>query len=428
MDLYRLVIRRSLTAAGLILVLLLAAGLAPAMAAATGSISGVVFFDANGNGIRNSGEAGLAGVRVQAVQGTSYNNSVLTGADGSYSFSGLAAGSYVVTETDLSGYASTTAASRNVGVRSGAITGIDFGDCLPMTLAGIVFDDLDGSGDQGLSEPGVAGASVQVVVDSNGNGLVDTGEPVVGSATTDGQGAFAILGLMAGRGLARVQRSGGSPVVTPLTLISGQISGNTWRLDVALTPLPPPATATPTPAPTATPQTPPTATPTPTAAPGLQVLQQNTSGSAKMAIKKGLRGSQSFRHGVAGGPGYHITQVDLQLSRDAIAPNADLVLTISAGRYGSAVIGSQVNIPASRITNTSSGSSFLAYQVVFASPVGPFAAGTTYYVNFVTTAGNGKAYFTRSSSSNTYAGGVYYKEKSDSGKDAWFQIWGSAAP
>lgn len=147
-----------------------------------------------------------------------------------------------------------------------------------------------------------------------------------------------------------------------------------------------------------------------------------------MAIKKGLRGSQSFRHGVAGGPGYRITQIDMQLSRDSIAPNADLVLTISADRYGSAVAGSQVNIPASRITNTSSGSSFLAYQVVFASPVGPFAAGTTYYVNLVTTAGNGKAYFTRSSSSNTYAGGVYYKEKSDSGKDAWFQIWGSAGP
>lgn len=424
--------RRSLAACGLILVVLLAFGLAPVGAAGTGSISGVVFFDADGNGIRTAGESGLAGVKVQAVdaktQGRTYSSIVITGSNGAYSFEALAAGSYVVIETDLPGYVSTTPASRAVAVRSGAVTGVDFGDCLPITLAGIIFEDLNGDGEQGLADPGVANARVEVFADNNGNGVIDSGEPLLGSAASDGQGAYVIGGLLPGARLVRVQRSTGAPVVTPLVLISSQVGGNTQQLNLALPAAA--ATATPTTTPTAppTPTRLPTATATATVAPGLQVLQQNTSGSAKMAVKKGQSGSQSFRHDAAGSAGYRITQVVLQLSREAVAPNADLVLTISASRYGAAVAGSQVSIPAALITDTSGGRSFLSYPVVFASPVGPFAAGATYYVNLVTTASNGKPYLTRFSNSNTYAGGAYYKNQSDSGKDAWFQVWGIMSP
>lgn len=147
-----------------------------------------------------------------------------------------------------------------------------------------------------------------------------------------------------------------------------------------------------------------------------------------MELKKGQPGSQSFRHGVAGNASYRITHVVLNLSREATAPNADLILTLSASRYGSALPGSQVNIPASKITNTSNGASFQSYQVVFAAPVGPLTAGTTYYLNLVTTPSNGRSYFIRYSNANTYPNGTYFKNQTDTLKDSWFQIWGSTAP
>lgn len=400
---HRTTSRGTLAALSLVLVLLLTGWLAPARAAGTGGISGVVFFDANGNGVRDAGEAGLAGVQLRAVddasQGQNYSSTITSGADGSYSFGALAAGSYVVTETDLAGYVSTSAAARTVNVQSAAVTGIDFGDCLPITLTGIVFDDLNGDGQQGLPEPGVAGALVEVLVDSNANGKIDAGEAVAGSAATDGQGAYVIGGLLPGPRLLRVQRSGGGGLtVLPLTLASSQVSGNTRELDIVL------------------------------ATSGPQVIQQNTLGGAKMAIKKGQRGAQSFRHGVAGGPSYRISQIVLHLSREVKAPNADLVFNISASRYGPVLYVAQVSIPVGQITNTSAGSSFQAYTIVLSPPVGPFTAGATYYLNLVTLAGNGRSYFTEFSTANVYSGGVYYKEQSDSRKDAWFQIWGSTGP
>jgi serine-aspartate repeat-containing protein C/D/E len=72
------------------------------------SLSGFVFLDDNNDGVRNSGEQGIAGVRVQLVPvDTIARQSALTetsSSDGSYSFSGLAPGSYEVIEVDQPTY------------------------------------------------------------------------------------------------------------------------------------------------------------------------------------------------------------------------------------------------------------------------------------------------------------------------------------
>jgi hypothetical protein len=76
------------------------------------SLGGLVFEDHNGNGVRNSGEAGLAGVTVYLDQN---RNGALdagetfttTGATGTYAFNNLAAGTYTVREVVPTGFAQT---------------------------------------------------------------------------------------------------------------------------------------------------------------------------------------------------------------------------------------------------------------------------------------------------------------------------------
>lgn len=206
-------------------------GLAAAPAGA-GAIGGAVYFDANGNGQRDFGEAGVAGaavtVRDAATQGGVYQQSIVTTADGFFYFDGLDAGDYTVSETDVAGYVSTTAGVLNVTVGSSAVWGQDFGDALLLTVTGIVYDDLNANGEQDLNEPGVADA----VVD-----LLDGGaQTVLGSDTTDGQGAYVIPGMLPGERELRVQRTGGQggPQSTPLTLISSQVGGNTRFVDIGL--------------------------------------------------------------------------------------------------------------------------------------------------------------------------------------------------
>src|SRR5207249_4290146 len=75
-----------------------------------GSISGIKFNDVNGDGVRQSGEAGLAGWTVQLLDaGGNVLKSTTTGPGGSYSFTGLAAGTHRVREVGQSGWAQMTA-------------------------------------------------------------------------------------------------------------------------------------------------------------------------------------------------------------------------------------------------------------------------------------------------------------------------------
>jgi hypothetical protein len=77
--------------------------------AASGSISGRVINDANGNGAIDPGEVPIPGVTVTLFNGTGANSLAVTttNASGSYSFPNLLAGNYRVVETNLPGYLDT---------------------------------------------------------------------------------------------------------------------------------------------------------------------------------------------------------------------------------------------------------------------------------------------------------------------------------
>ncbi len=74
-----------------------------------GTASGTVYLDGNGNGQLDNGEGGLSGwkVTLHANNGSTPDQTYTTGASGAYSFTGLAAGTYTLTETRQSGYQET---------------------------------------------------------------------------------------------------------------------------------------------------------------------------------------------------------------------------------------------------------------------------------------------------------------------------------
>ncbi len=159
-------------------------------------IGGVVFVDANLDGVRQPEEAGLAGAMI-SLSGTTYRGQPVTAAavsvsDGSYLWTDLLPGNYTVTEVDPPGYFST---SPNTSAVVAAIPGqrydADFGDAQYVTVTGVVFDDVDLDGVRGdnVGLPGVA-------IDVRGTNYL--GQLAGASAVTGEDGSFAFPALLPG--------------------------------------------------------------------------------------------------------------------------------------------------------------------------------------------------------------------------------------
>lgn len=83
------------------------------------SISGVVFVDANKNGIRDAGEIGVSGVTLRLTGNNDLGQIVslttVSGQGGTYSFNPLRSGSYTVTQVTPTGYMASSAKTGNLG-------------------------------------------------------------------------------------------------------------------------------------------------------------------------------------------------------------------------------------------------------------------------------------------------------------------------
>lgn len=189
---------------------------APAAPAANSSarLDGVLFDDANGNGRRDPAEGAPTGATV-VVTGPAGAAAVATtvtpdAATGAYALTGLAPGTYTVVATGVDGRLVTQGATSSTYVLSdgGAATDLD-GVVRPATLTGLVYDDADGNGSQGVGESGRAGVTVAVT---------GPGGPFAPAVAPDG--SWSVTGLrpgaytatMSGPGLdATVQTEGTNP-------------------------------------------------------------------------------------------------------------------------------------------------------------------------------------------------------------------------
>jgi uncharacterized surface anchored protein len=137
----------------------------------------VVFNDLNGNGLRDPGEAGLAGAELTLRD---FSSAILatyvTGPDGAYSFYRLALGDYSLVERNPVGYdESTTPDAWGIKLNRCHIITVNFGDRVPPTptststptpiacphiIQGYVWNDLNGNRQREDNEPMLAGAVV----------------------------------------------------------------------------------------------------------------------------------------------------------------------------------------------------------------------------------------------------------------------------
>lgn len=205
-----------------------------AMEPITGSVTGSVFNDLNGDGLRQAGEQGIPGIRVYVdLNGNrSYDAgepSVFTDAAGNYTISGLNAGGYVVREVLPAGKLQTTPAlGYGVWAPLGAGQTLSlqpFGQAAaPETVSGTVFNDSNHDGVQDNGETGLAG--VPVYIDPNYNRKLDAGEQ---SVVTDALGRYTLSNLPADPEIVRVVLPSGTQQTYPAGGIGQYIGRNTGQ-------------------------------------------------------------------------------------------------------------------------------------------------------------------------------------------------------
>ncbi|MDI6767715.1 MAG: SdrD B-like domain-containing protein [Bacteroidota bacterium] len=124
------------------------------------TISGTVFNDLEGNGVRNFGDNGLMNWRIHLFQSDIHIDSTLTDVNGKYSFTNITPGTYAVREELKSGWLQTLPAlggDHLIVIADGQhVTGIDFGNFYRISIGGTKFHDLNGNAIRDVNDPGIS--------------------------------------------------------------------------------------------------------------------------------------------------------------------------------------------------------------------------------------------------------------------------------
>ncbi len=194
-----------------------------------GSISGHVLADTDGNGIGDGGLSGIV-ITLRNADGSTIDTNpniggvqepvATTNAAGEFTFESVPLGDYrVVQLTQPTGYisiADTDGANNTVNNIIGdesALTIASNGDSLTEILfveaqygsiSGVVYEDLNLDGGFNGGEPGLANATIDLILDANANGVVD-GADILYSypTTTDGNGDYSFATVPVGRYIIR---------------------------------------------------------------------------------------------------------------------------------------------------------------------------------------------------------------------------------
>jgi len=176
----------------------------------TASVGDRVWYDADGDGVQDAGEAGINGLTVELLDNANYVVATTTTAgDGNYTFANLNAGSYKARVTpaagtaptyDLDGIATANIASFTLAAGQNR-TDVDFGYRGTASVGDRVWNDANGNGTQDAGEAGINGLTVE---------LLDNANNVVATTTTAGDGNYTFANLNAGSYSVRVTPPAGT--------------------------------------------------------------------------------------------------------------------------------------------------------------------------------------------------------------------------
>ncbi|MBV7534453.1 carboxypeptidase regulatory-like domain-containing protein [Duganella sp. sic0402] len=153
------------------------------------SVGDRVWLDSNKNGVQDSSESGVSGVKVMLMdaEGKQVGLTATTDANGNYLFSNLKPGSYTVVFDKLTlpegmTFGNAANATQTVTLTSGQVNkNVDVGVLAAATIGDRIWLDKNGNGVQDDGESGKSGVTVE---------LRDTSGKVVKTTTTDSSGNY----------------------------------------------------------------------------------------------------------------------------------------------------------------------------------------------------------------------------------------------
>lgn len=174
-----------------------------------GSIRGIKWYDVNQNGVRDQGEPGLEDWQINLPYGN-FTLTATTDALGNYSFTGILAGIYSVSEELQPGWIQTYPPTGEHIVFLGAgqvVDTVDFGNWIaPGSIHGMKWNDYNGDGLKDQGEPGLEGWQI-----------TSTG-PVTDTTTTDFLGNYWFMNLPPGAYMVEeILQEGWMPTFPPPT-------------------------------------------------------------------------------------------------------------------------------------------------------------------------------------------------------------------
>ena len=214
----------------------------------TASIGDLVWDDANGDGVFDTGELGVPGVTItlrRDVDGDGIFETSLTSAvtdgDGAYRFANLAPGEYRTVVTVPAGRSSTTPVAIDVVLTAGETDdSADFGLATAPPPLGTVGDrvwlDTNGNGTQDPTEPGTNGVTVTLLSDLDGDGQYET---AVATTTTSGDGNYVFNAVEPGAYRVVATPPAGFDVTTPAPVVTLAPGASIDDADIGLATTPP---------------------------------------------------------------------------------------------------------------------------------------------------------------------------------------------
>jgi protocatechuate 3,4-dioxygenase beta subunit len=208
------------------------------------TIGNFVWVDTNGNGVQDSGEPGIPGVGLTLIGtndvGVAVTNYTTTDGNGLYLFS-EAPGTYSVSVDatnanaggPLAGYVTTATGQGTSATDSnpspsgttpttlasgGSDLTLDFGYYLPVTVGNFVWVDTNGNGVQDSGEPGIPGVGL-TLIGTNGVGVA-----VTNYTTTDGNGLYLFTEAPGTYSVSvdATNANAGGPLAGYVTTVTGQ--------------------------------------------------------------------------------------------------------------------------------------------------------------------------------------------------------------